>query len=65
MPEAITPQCSGNSEKYSSAQTDQPSHRDVWEDPPGEHQGKYRTEHRTTNEAHPELESVTWRIKTH
>ena len=65
MPKAIPAECSGKAEKHRSAQRDEPTHRDVWQNPPNKYQPEDRPEYRAKSEANPELESVSWRIKTH
>jgi hypothetical protein len=65
MPKAIPPECSGKSEKHRSAQCDEPTHRDVWQNPPNKYQTEDRPEHCAKSEANSKLESVSWRIKTH
>jgi hypothetical protein len=65
MPEAIPTECSGKAEKQRGAQCDEPTHRDVRQNPPNEYQSENRPEYRAKSKANPKLESVSWRIKTH
>jgi hypothetical protein len=65
MPKAIPPECSGKSKKRGSAQCDEPTRRNVRQNPPNEYQSENRPEHGAKDEANPKLEPVSRRIKIH